>query len=203
MSSEIKETDVTKKEIMERLDQLGVDYDPNEKKAVLLEQLNGAVEAPETPEEEPEEETSSSEAEESPVEPKVNTQDGVIESRSYKRSRRANMDTKRFAEEVAREKEERHDAKVNELLSRKGYSWYLCEARTVLEDGRVCQVGKYYPVHSDEVARVGTYTIEKSNNGKVTTTKRSRFKKETPEQGIKRLQNEEQAGELNPGDFVG
>lgn len=201
MSNEIQEVEITRKQIMERLEQLGIEYDPNAKKAVLLDALNSAVESPEASSNE----TSSSDEPEQPSKAKSDTKDGSLGKSDLRRARRSNKDSMQIVTENAEAQDEKRVSRINNLLSQKGVDWYLAQARTILSDGRVCRRGYYYPVHKDEVARVGTYkhrTGKMDQNGVERIEIRPRFKKETPEQGRENLPAEERE-QFDANEFVG
>jgi hypothetical protein len=189
------ETEITVKQIKERLAQLGIEYDEKKvtKKSDLLDLLNSAVETPGNSEQNDEEASS---------ETKSDVKDGSLTKASLKPSKRQNMDSHQVVLENMVTAEEKRDARNAQLLKQKGYNWYLCEARTVLANTRICRVGKYYVVHESDVQRVGTYKYRtgRFDKGVEVVEIRPRFRKQTPEQGIKEMG--EQA-EFDANDFVG
>jgi hypothetical protein len=161
----------TKQDIMNRLDQLGIEYDSSNRKDVLQSLLEGSVEEPE-------------------VKKPVN------------RKRRVdNRDTHQVDIDIRAAKEALKEEKYTKLLSKSGYDWYYCQARTATNEHGVCRKGKYYPLHKDEVERLGNITVNvKDRGGRTVTESRPRFRKERPEVMKKRL---EQEAEFDANDFVG
>lgn len=220
----------TVEQIKERLDELEVEYPSNAKKDELLEILNEAVDASEAKETEEndtdteneveeQEEVSEGETEEEPEdEVEEDEETGEITKSDYrnrKRKSRKPENSNEIAHRVIASREAKLEKKNEKLLKKKGYNWYRADARTVLEDGRITRPGFYYPVHKDEVERVGTYnyTTDKKaskrelSNGNVKTDargfkieKKARLVKETPEEGIKRKDSEEA---FDANDFIG
>lgn len=202
MPTQINEADITVKQIKERLEQLGVEFDPTAKKAVLLQILNDAISDPSGDDED---EKSTPKAPEATKADEDEQDYEPFSKTGLRRARGRARDSFQLSQEIADVQDEKHEAKINELLAKPGYSWYLCQARTVLSDHRVCRRGYYYPVHKDEVARVGTYkqkTRKIDREGNPVYEIHPRFKKETPKQGFSERKEEEKEI-LNPNDFVG
>lgn len=163
----------TKDDIMNRLDQLGIEYSPSSNKAELSKLLEDSVEEPEVPK--------------ATVKKKVR-------KLSNKDSFQTDLDIRNAKEALKSEKYKR-------LLKKKGYDWYYCQARTVTNDHGICRRGRYYPLHKDEVERLGSIVIQTvDRRGQPITEPRMRFRKERPEEMQKRLAEE---GEFDANDFVG
>lgn len=203
----------TVEEIKNRLEELGVEYPSDAKKSELLEILNEAVEAPE------EKETAEEgESTEEGTERQEDDKTGELSKSDYRAGKRKSKkaeNSNEIAHRVIAGKEA-NTSKLNEKrLKENGVNWYRADARTVLEDGRVTRPGFYYPVHKDEVERVGTFkrastkkaSRKQIESGKFDVTpqgfiieRKPRLVKETPEEGLKRKDAEE-AFEAN--DFIG
>lgn len=202
---------ITVKEIKSKLDQLDVEYSDQALKPELFELLananateNGAVE----PSEEPEA-------------TEVETSTGELSKAEYRGAAKAKQKKKKsessneVAARVIRTADQRKDELIKKLLNKKGYDWYRAKARTVLSDGRLTRPSFYYPIHKDEVERLGTVYLKTDKRAstsqlqdkKVKTDangfimeKQSRFVKETPEEGEAKREAHE---EFDANQFVG
>lgn len=186
--------EITVKQIKERLDQLGVEYDDKAKKPELFELLNNIVEG----------ENSSADTPKSKETKQAESKDNNLTKAQLRPAQVRGKDSLAIAESVRDLNDQRKAEKIQKLLATKGYHWYLCQARTVLRDGRVCRRGYHYPIHEDEVATLGTFKYVdpegKDKNGQPVTEIRPRFTKQTPEEALTEQQREE---EIDANDFVG